>query len=143
MSTLSDRMKERMTVLDLTQDQLATLASVSQTAIHKLLTGKSESTKKLPQLARALECSIDWLAEGTGHPGRRSFTVSDTGQGSGAAIVNTVDIKRLPPDERRLLEDYRDLNQDEKRAVRNISATMAKQKKQGNAEKETKEKNKT
>ena len=41
------------------QSQVAKLASVSQTAIHKLLTGKSESTKKLPQLARALYRSVE------------------------------------------------------------------------------------
>lgn len=66
MNTIADRILQRMTDLDLTQDALAKLAGVSQTAIHKLITGKSQRTRYLVQIARALQCDPEWLAAGSG-----------------------------------------------------------------------------
>jgi transcriptional regulator with XRE-family HTH domain len=51
-----------MDALGMTQEQLAKLAEISQTAIHKLVTGKSRETRKLSQLARALRVDVNWLA---------------------------------------------------------------------------------
>jgi transcriptional regulator with XRE-family HTH domain len=60
---LSDRIKERMQSLNLTQDELAQRVGISQTAIHKLLSGKSQRTRYLNELANALGCAPEWLAE--------------------------------------------------------------------------------
>lgn len=66
MSTLADRLNARMTELGMTQERLARLAKVSQTAIHKLSTGKSKESRKLFLIADALGVSPHWLATGQG-----------------------------------------------------------------------------
>lgn len=64
--TLANRIKERMDALKITQDELADLSGLSQSAIHKLISGKSLSSRRMPQLAKALECNVYWLTEGKG-----------------------------------------------------------------------------
>lgn len=59
--TLPDRMRRRMKRLDLNQAQLAERTGISPVMIHKLITGKSETTKHILDLARALECDPEWL----------------------------------------------------------------------------------
>ena len=64
MNTLADRLNARMTELGLTQEDLAKLARVSQTTIHKLSTGKAQQTRKLVQIADALKVQPEWLETG-------------------------------------------------------------------------------
>jgi len=61
---LSDRIRNRMKDLDLTQEALANQAEISQAMVYKLLARKSKSTTKIIQLAKALECDVEWLATG-------------------------------------------------------------------------------
>lgn len=61
---LSERINARMQALGLTQETLAKRAGVSQTTIHKLLSGKSRRTRYLNPLAKALRCSPEWLEGG-------------------------------------------------------------------------------
>ncbi len=61
---MSDRMKQRMSELGLTQEGVALRAGLSQGMIYKLLSGKAKGTSKLVQLAQALECEVEWLATG-------------------------------------------------------------------------------
>lgn len=61
---ISDRMKQRMSELGLTQEGVALRAGLSQGMIYKLLSGKAKGTSKLVQLAQALECEVEWLATG-------------------------------------------------------------------------------
>lgn len=63
---LADRLNQRMDELSLTQELLAKRAKVSQTAIHKLCTGKAKQTRKLVQIAKALSVNPEWLESGTG-----------------------------------------------------------------------------
>jgi phage repressor protein C with HTH and peptisase S24 domain len=64
MSTLADRLNSRMAELGLTQDELAKLAKISQSAIHKLCSGKAQQTRKLVQIADALKVQPEWLETG-------------------------------------------------------------------------------
>lgn len=64
--SLSTRVKERMDTLKLTQESLAKLVGISQTAIFKLTSGKSQRTRYLIPLAKALQCSPEWLESGKG-----------------------------------------------------------------------------
>jgi transcriptional regulator with XRE-family HTH domain len=66
MQTLGDRIKQRIRELGTTQEEVAKRAGMSQTAVHKLATGKSKRTRFLLQLADALECRPDWLLNGRG-----------------------------------------------------------------------------
>jgi len=61
---IADRMKLRMSELNLTQEALANKAGISQGMVYKLLSRKAKSTSKLVELANALEISVEWLATG-------------------------------------------------------------------------------
>ncbi|AYF88640.1 helix-turn-helix transcriptional regulator [Pseudomonas sp. DY-1] len=64
LDSLAARMKHAMTERKITQEALAELAGVSQNTIHKLTTGKSQSTRKLVEIAQALGVSPTWLSTG-------------------------------------------------------------------------------
>lgn len=65
--SLADRINQKMTELQLTQELLAKRSGVSQTAIHKLCTGKSMQSRKIVQIASALGVTPEWLESGTLH----------------------------------------------------------------------------
>jgi len=66
---IADRIQTRMSELNLTQEELAIRADISQAMVYKLLSRKAKSTTKIVQLADALECSIEWLAKGSATDG--------------------------------------------------------------------------
>lgn len=65
MKTLADRINQKMAEQGFTQQSLAERAGLSQAAIYKLTSGKTKETKKLIQLASALNVDMQWLATGT------------------------------------------------------------------------------
>lgn len=68
--TLADRLKTSMAARNLTQLQLARLVGevsglpLSQVAIQKITSGKTLQSKRLPDIARALGVTVEWLAHG-------------------------------------------------------------------------------
>lgn len=60
---MKDRIAQRMKVLGITQEGLAERVGLSQVAVHKIL--KGGKTRKILKLAAALECSPEWLENGT------------------------------------------------------------------------------
>lgn len=68
MKTLADRLKERMRISGLTQECLAEKAEISQSSVHKLITGKAKESRKISRIAEALGVSTDWLVYGKGTP---------------------------------------------------------------------------
>lgn len=62
--TLAQRLKTAMKDSGLTQAALAEKAGVSQAAIQKITSGKSQSTTKLLEISRALQVRPEWLGEG-------------------------------------------------------------------------------
>ncbi|MDT8849374.1 helix-turn-helix domain-containing protein [Pantoea dispersa] len=66
MDTLSERLKKAMRFRGMSQASLAASAGLSQPSVWKITSGKSHTTKKLLDIARALEVSPDWLAYGKG-----------------------------------------------------------------------------
>ncbi|CNC22930.1 repressor protein CI [Yersinia pseudotuberculosis] len=62
--TLAQRLKVAMKESGLTQAALAEKARVSQAAIQKITSGKSQSTTKLLEISRALQIRPEWLGEG-------------------------------------------------------------------------------
>ena len=61
---LADRIRYRMSELNLTQEALAERVGMSQAMIYKLLSRKAKNTTKIVELADALECDVEWLATG-------------------------------------------------------------------------------
>lgn len=61
MKTLAEKLTFIMEKRSVNQHELAELSRVSQVTIHKLTSGKSLSSRKLPQIAKALKINTDWL----------------------------------------------------------------------------------
>lgn len=71
MRTLADRLKSAMEAARLSQAELARAAStkaqlVTQQNVQQLWTGRNQTSKHLPALARALGVNLEWLATGNG-----------------------------------------------------------------------------
>lgn len=64
--TFAQRLKLAMESEQLTQAALAEKAGVSQAAIQKITSGKSQSSKKLLEIASALNVRPEWLGSGLG-----------------------------------------------------------------------------
>jgi len=64
MTTLANRVRARMAELSITQEELAKLVGVSQTAIFKIVAGQTLEPRKLLALAKALKVSPQWLSTG-------------------------------------------------------------------------------
>ncbi|WP_313328102.1 XRE family transcriptional regulator [Enterobacter oligotrophicus] len=64
MNTLSDRIQKAMADAGLTQAELAMKVGVSQPAIWRLVAGKTNTTRKLVEIAHALGVSPEWLSTG-------------------------------------------------------------------------------
>lgn len=66
--SLANRITERLADLKMSQRELADRIGISQAAIHKLASGKTESSRKLVEIADALNCSPEWLQKGINAP---------------------------------------------------------------------------
>ncbi len=62
--SLSERLRMRMSELGMSQRELAERAGLSTVAVHKLVSGKAESSRKLVEIAEVLGCSSEWLQKG-------------------------------------------------------------------------------
>ncbi|MFD2177785.1 S24 family peptidase [Veronia pacifica] len=61
MSKLAQKIKLRMSELGINQQELAELVGLSQVSVHKLVSGKTGSTTKIFEIAKALQCDPSWL----------------------------------------------------------------------------------
>lgn len=61
---LADRIRARKLDLQLSQEEIANRAGISQGMVAKLINRKSETTSRIADLAKALECSVEWLSYG-------------------------------------------------------------------------------
>lgn len=68
MKTFSDRLNFAMEKAGFSQAGLAQAINVSQPSIWKLTTGKSQSSRKILEIAEALEVDPVWLTTGAGEP---------------------------------------------------------------------------
>lgn len=67
-----------MKQVKLTQEQLAEIIGVSQASVQKYVSGKTQATNKILELARALECDPEWLATGSERLETRVLNVSES-----------------------------------------------------------------
>ena len=66
MNTFSDRLKHARKTLGYTQQALARVSGVSQSAIASYESGNRHTSRSLRALANALRVSLDWLDTGKG-----------------------------------------------------------------------------
>lgn len=78
MNTFSDRIKKAMADAGLTQAELATMVGVSQPAIWRLASGKTNSSRKLVEIAQVLGVSPEWLSTGKEHsPHKQGYVIEN------------------------------------------------------------------
>jgi SOS-response transcriptional repressor LexA len=65
-NTLAYRLNMAMTMMGITQGALAKASGVSQPTIWRLTKGEAEGSRKLVDIARALDVNVQWLASGEG-----------------------------------------------------------------------------
>lgn len=95
---IADRIRTRMNELNLTQEELAIRAEISQAMVYKLLSRKAKSTTKIVQLADALECDIEWLIKGSTATGLKEDTAHYQFQSKMTAQELKKQLKTLPKD---------------------------------------------
>lgn len=64
METISQRLKQKRTELNLTQAQLADMAGMKQQSIQQIEAGETKRPRFLLELATALKCDPSWLLYG-------------------------------------------------------------------------------
>lgn len=84
MTTFTDRINWAVQASGLSQHQLAEIVKISQPAIQKLVSGKSSTSRKIVEIATALNVDLLWLTQGVGKP--------DVGKNqANAKILGTID----------------------------------------------------
>ncbi|HCT3344526.1 TPA: helix-turn-helix transcriptional regulator [Citrobacter koseri] len=66
MKTFAERLIAAMTATGLSQGQLAERVGLSQPAIQKMTSGKTNGSRKMVELSRALSVRPEWLSAGSG-----------------------------------------------------------------------------
>lgn len=108
MSTTSERIKQRRKQMNMSQEMLAGLAGLEQTAISRYEKGKNEpGADALAALALALNTTTDWLVGLTDMADRPLRGQSD-----------------LTDDERQLVELYRQKAPDVRRKVLDVAKVL-------------------
>lgn len=71
---ISKRVRERRKELGMTQYQLADLVGTAQTSIQKIERGDTKNPRNIEALARALQCTPEYLRFGVGDSGNDNVT---------------------------------------------------------------------
>ncbi|WP_392565380.1 helix-turn-helix transcriptional regulator [Utexia brackfieldae] len=61
---LGDRIKQKRLALNLSQETLAKATGMTQQSICDIESGRIQKPRSLVELARALDCSAEWLYDG-------------------------------------------------------------------------------
>ena len=77
MDTFAERLRYARTLRGLSQEALARLCGLSQSAISSYENGTRQSPKKLLNLAQILEVDIYWLSRGQGQPTLAPATIAE------------------------------------------------------------------
>ena len=98
MSTIGERVREAMEVAGLSQSELARRIGKKQQAIQQILSGTTQRSRYLPEIARETRCSLDWLLTGVG-PKRLYGPEAEIAEGQSAPDYHSdsvsVEIQRL------------------------------------------------
>ncbi len=96
-STIGSRIKKAMESKGMTQAELSRLLGIKSSSMSNLISGKAKrpSSTTLMKLADILECSQQWLMEGTGSPEDKRVLVAD------ADIHKNLD--KLPQDQKQAI----------------------------------------
>lgn len=107
MSSLAERVRDRRTQLELSQEGLAKTAKVSQSTIAHIESGRNQGTKHVVALALALRVTPEWLVDGVGGPPRPGLAherLQKIESDKPAATRHAADISNAPVNATKLRE---------------------------------------
>ncbi len=123
METFADRVKQRRKAMGYTQVELGQRAGLKQSDISKIEQGLIQETTKLLGLAKALDCSPEWLVYGKPHyepsPPRHAHQTAEPAV-AGASLWPFKDLK--PHEWERLTQGQKNLVEQNAREFFNLSA---------------------
>ncbi|WP_277977009.1 XRE family transcriptional regulator [Pantoea endophytica] len=96
MNTLSERLKKAMKLRGMSQASLAEAAGMSQPSVWKITSGRSQTSKKILEIANALNVRPDWLAKGSGemlNEGDPVFSNRENNDSKDEPLIPYTDIK--------------------------------------------------
>jgi transcriptional regulator with XRE-family HTH domain len=124
METFAERVKLRRKAMGYTQDQLGQRSGLKQSDISKIEQGSIQETTKLLELAKALECTPEWLRYGKPHhygPSPPALVLQAAEASTAGASLWP--FKKLKPHEwERLTDGQKDLVEQNAREFSNLSA---------------------
>ena len=71
-TNLAERLKLAMEARNMSQASLAEAAGISQPSVWKITSGRTQSSKKLVEIANALQVRPEWLLNGSGDMDNKS-----------------------------------------------------------------------
>ncbi len=92
MSNLSQRLKETLLKANLSQQQVADAIGVTQGTISKIIRGETTNPRYLPDIARRLNVSVEWLMTGNDVPDGVVFTAENVALEKDYYVINISDI---------------------------------------------------
>ncbi|WP_426817652.1 helix-turn-helix domain-containing protein [Winslowiella sp. 2C04] len=75
-SNLAERLKAAMSARNMSQASLAEAAGIAQPSVWKITSGRTQSSKKLVDIANALKVRPEWLLNGSGDMDYQTSSVS-------------------------------------------------------------------
>ena len=115
MKTLADRINNRMKELNITQEELANEIGISQAAVQKITSGKTEHPKKILEISKKLRVSPDWLTTGIGDIEKASLSPLEISIQDENGVLNSLklsmidSITALDMPKARVLKNFLDL----------------------------------
>ncbi len=99
MKTFADRLNAAMSAAGISQGQLAEKVGISQPAIQKMTSGKTAGSRKMVELAHALNVRPEWLSSGVGSMQGESRKDSSIPPESEWGKIDAWDSKTYLPDD--------------------------------------------
>lgn len=99
MKTFAERLNAAMAAAGMSQGQLAEKVGISQPAIQKMTSGKTNGSRKMVELARALSVDPEWLSSGVGKSNNSMGKESSIPPESEWGTVDAWDSKTPLPDD--------------------------------------------
>lgn len=88
---MPDRLKAAMLEAGLDQSALARAVNVTPGAINQIVTGRTRDSRKLPDIARELGVSVDWL-KGRAHTPQEEVSADDVADRLDAVMIPQIEI---------------------------------------------------
>lgn len=91
-TVIAERLREAMASAHIDQPALAARVGVTSGAINQIATGRTAKSKYLPEIAKELGVSLDWLTGKSDEPGKVALSPSTIAEQLDAVLIPQVEI---------------------------------------------------